>query len=335
MYSTTDHLIFFLRRVNAFRLQLCVKHSVHLSLHKWMCIAKWCIQHNFRGWVLTYISNTARWFLWCALTVERNGKLLWEITSAWTCKQPLQVTAQYPGRAGPKESSFSGAVKRSRNQNNCQNFLTPVAAVTRQCLWEWPPLVSWTLSLLGVWFEARSQMYSTTDHLIFFLRRVNAFRLQLCVKHSVHLSLHKWMCIAKWCIQHNFRGWVLTYISNTARWFLWCALTVERNGKLLWEITSAWTCKQPLQVTAQYPFSRNEEMGNGKRGNGEMRKWEESTLHFTQQTADILLLQPSSVMRKLMSIQHLLRRLYLYIPYSVHQRDTYATALHIASWSAS
>ena len=31
-------------------------------------------------------------------------------------------------------------------------------------------------------------------------------------------------------------------------------------------------------------------------GNEEMRKWEESTLHFTQQTADILLLQSSNIM---------------------------------------
>ena len=58
-------------------------------------------------------------------------------------------------------------------------------------------------------------------------------------------------------------------------------------------------------------------------GNKEMRKWEESTLHFTQQTADILLLQSSNVMRKFMSIQHLLRG--SSIPYS----------LNIASWSAS
>ena len=51
-------------------------------------------------------------------------------------------------------------------------------------------------------------------------------------------------------------------------------------------------------------------MGNGKRGNG--------ILHFTQQTADILLLQSSNVTRKLMSIQHLLKR--SAIPYGVHQR---------------
>ena len=54
-------------------------------------------------------------------------------------------------------------------------------------------------------------------------------------------------------------------------------------------------------------------------GNEEMRKWEESTLHFTQQTADILLLHAViNVMRKFMSIQHLLRG--SSIPYSLHQR---------------
>ena len=41
-------------------------------------------------------------------------------------------------------------------------------------------------------------------------------------------------------------------------------------------------------------------------GNEEMGKWEEGTLHFTQQTADILLLQSSNVMRKSMSM-HALR----------------------------
>ena len=65
----------------------------------------------------------------------------------------------------------------------------------------------------------------------------------------------------------------------------------------------------------------------------EMRKWEESTLHFTQQTADILLLRSSNVMKKFMSIQHLLRG--SSIPYSLHQRDTYTTTLNIASWLAS
>ena len=39
-------------------------------------------------------------------------------------------------------------------------------------------------------------------------------------------------------------------------------------------------------------------MRNGEMGNEEMRKWEESTLNFTQQTADILLLHSSNVMRK-------------------------------------
>ena len=56
-------------------------------------------------------------------------------------------------------------------------------------------------------------------------------------------------------------------------------------------------------------------------GNEEMRKWEESTLHFTQQTADILLLQSSNIMcdkkLKSMSIQH------LFIPYNLHQRGIY------------
>ena len=37
-------------------------------------------------------------------------------------------------------------------------------------------------------------------------------------------------------------------------------------------------------------------------GNEEMGKWEEGTLHFTQQTADILLLASSNVMSKSMSI---------------------------------
>ena len=53
-------------------------------------------------------------------------------------------------------------------------------------------------------------------------------------------------------------------------------------------------------------------------GNEEMRKWKESTLHFTQQTADILLLRSSNVMKKFMSIQHLLRG--SSIPYSLRQR---------------
>ena len=54
-------------------------------------------------------------------------------------------------------------------------------------------------------------------------------------------------------------------------------------------------------------------------GNEEMRKWKENTLHFTQQTADILLLRSSNVMKKFMSIQHLLRG--SSIPYSLRQRD--------------
>ena len=33
-------------------------------------------------------------------------------------------------------------------------------------------------------------------------------------------------------------------------------------------------------------------------GNEEMGKWEEGTLHFTQQTADVLLLQSSNVTEK-------------------------------------
>ena len=41
-------------------------------------------------------------------------------------------------------------------------------------------------------------------------------------------------------------------------------------------------------------------------GNQEMGKWEESTLHFTQQTADVLLLQSSNTMRKSMSIHALI-----------------------------
>ena len=40
-------------------------------------------------------------------------------------------------------------------------------------------------------------------------------------------------------------------------------------------------------------------------GNWEMGKWEEGTLHFTQ-TADVLLLQSSNVMRKSMSIHALI-----------------------------
>ena len=39
-----------------------------------------------------------------------------------------------------------------------------------------------------------------------------------------------------------------------------------------------------------------------------MRKWEEVTSHFTQQTADVLLLQSSNVMRKLVSIHALTER---------------------------
>ena len=39
-----------------------------------------------------------------------------------------------------------------------------------------------------------------------------------------------------------------------------------------------------------------------------MKKWEEGTLYFTQQTADILLLQSSNVMRKSMSMHALTER---------------------------
>ena len=42
------------------------------------------------------------------------------------------------------------------------------------------------------------------------------------------------------------------------------------------------------------------------------------TLHFTPQTADILLLQSSNVMRKLMSVQHLLRKSSIH--YNLYQR---------------
>ena len=52
--------------------------------------------------------------------------------------------------------------------------------------------------------------------------------------------------------------------------------------------------------------------------NEEMGKWEEATLHFTQQTADVLLLQSSDVMRNSMSIHALTERSYL--PDSWHQR---------------
>ena len=43
-------------------------------------------------------------------------------------------------------------------------------------------------------------------------------------------------------------------------------------------------------------------------GNEEMGKWEADTLHFTQQTADVLLLQSSNVMSKSMSIHALTER---------------------------
>ena len=69
-------------------------------------------------------------------------------------------------------------------------------------------------------------------------------------------------------------------------------------------------------------------MGNGKR---ETRKWEESTLHFTQQTADILLLQSSNVMRKFVHPAFIERIIYTlqFAP------KRYTTALNIASWWAS
>ena len=50
-------------------------------------------------------------------------------------------------------------------------------------------------------------------------------------------------------------------------------------------------------------------------GNEEMGKWEEVTLHFTQQTADVLLPQSSNVMRKSMSIHALTS-----LPDSRHKR---------------
>ena len=75
--------------------------------------------------------------------------------------------------------------------------------------------------------------------------------------------------------------------------------------------------------------SRNEEMRlNGKRGNEEMEK---GTSRFTQQTADILLLQSLNVMRKSMSIQHLLRD-HLY--FTVCTKGVYVCE-GIASWLAS
>ena len=49
-------------------------------------------------------------------------------------------------------------------------------------------------------------------------------------------------------------------------------------------------------------------MRNGKSGNKEMGKLEEGTLHCTQQTADILLLQSSNVMGKSMSNHALTER---------------------------
>ena len=53
-------------------------------------------------------------------------------------------------------------------------------------------------------------------------------------------------------------------------------------------------------------------------GNEEMGKREEDTLHFTQQTADVLLLQSSNVMRKSKSIHALTERSSL--PDSWHKR---------------
>ena len=56
-------------------------------------------------------------------------------------------------------------------------------------------------------------------------------------------------------------------------------------------------------------------------GNEELRKWEKCTSHFTQQTADILLLQSSNVMRKSLSNQHLLQfalKGYVYYTSALH-----------------
>ena len=68
-------------------------------------------------------------------------------------------------------------------------------------------------------------------------------------------------------------------------------------------------------------------------GNKEMRKWEESTLHFTQQTADILLLQ-SSVTKKVNVHPAFIEIIYT-LQFAPGYTIIYATALHIASWSAS
>ena len=80
--------------------------------------------------------------------------------------------------------------------------------------------------------------------------------------------------------------------------------------------------------------SRNEKMRNGKRGNKEMRKWEESTLHFTQQTADILLLQSSSAQcdEKVNVCPAFIESIICSLQFAP---KGYAMALHIASWSAS
>ena len=64
-------------------------------------------------------------------------------------------------------------------------------------------------------------------------------------------------------------------------------------------------------------------------GNEEMGKWEEGTLYFTQQTADILLLQSSNVMRKSMSMHALTDGDHLCLTVG-----TKGVCNGIASWSA-